>query len=401
MDRSIVVANRAVQPKRIPAKTTKGKASTAKTQYTPPQTVWYGMCKKLRNNVLDVMRSFLGKHGKYTNIVKNSIDAYNRGFYSSSAIEDYKQNDKKRKYPIIADSEQMACHTKFAFYRFSEPMELLADFIHDMVCYSTTNPAISVTLNEIVYQDELAETVVIRGTYVDVDTDEQRDVVVKYMSNNSRIIEEIDFYNKVAAISKDSLPWCDTSMELWGEPILVVKNMQKLDTTDNPYAVGVDILKILKNIHSKIVHSDIKPSNIMKEMDDTGRWTYKLIDYGGSSSDKVGDFFKRYALTKWFANTDQYKDVVGDREKLRTSPKNELLELLHSLRYMQLVIDKPKKRSAAYKGCKGGFERRLAKYYDYLMELPETPSCEDYDALISILSSKKSHKNRDASSSRQ
>lgn len=364
-------------------------ASTSKSNRTPVQSVWYAECQKLRVNVLDIMKLFMAKNGSLSSEVLDAAGAYDRGYNSKSEIEAYKTDLDMRRMPIIADRTQRDCHKKFAFYIGTEPMYILDRFLSDILCYSNLKKSVSIGLTDIIYKDAISSTVVVRGTYIDSDDESSRNVVIKYAKNNTLINKEAKMYKLISELSDHLLPWHDLDVLMWGEPVLVVESMVKLDSDDDPHEVGIDIVEILKHIHEHLVHSDIKPSNIMKRLGEHGDWEYKLIDYGGSTTKRNGSNFYRYAMTKYFANVSNFEQVTREGVPIFTTPKNELLELLFTLRSMELGANAEKPSSSAYKNCKTGFKGKLLKYHEYWKNLPECPEEYQYDNLKLILQGEK------------
>jgi hypothetical protein len=190
-----------------------------------------------------------------------------------------------------------------------------------------------------------------------------------YQGSEFDITHEIALYTQIDSIDRSALPWFSASYMLWREPVLIVRTRTVLDSTDSERDVGISILKKLKVIHRVCLHCDIKVDNILKDSND-----YYLLDFGQSTpiDEKKGDWHTRYVHTKKYMRQ-------GFQNK--TSIKTDLVELLHTLRKIQLL-----REDKEGDDCRKGFSGCLKRYKKVLDTLDEYPSSSVYDKLIASLS---------------
>lgn len=349
---------------------------------TSPQLVWAGLRRVLRKNILAVMDEYVSKMGQYSEDILNRAGAYNRGFFSNGNVADFKDDKKMRQSPILYGDSVQNTHLRVAFLWATEPKTMIDRYLDTVICYSTKGNA-TVKLSHVLYQDSNVNTIVMRGTYTD--DNETREVAVKYITNNRLVEKEISLYERLASIDSEIVPWFQSNMMLWGEPVLVTELLTPLDAGDDIRDIGMDVIDCFKKIHFLIVHSDIKPSNIMKRKNKRGQWAYILIDYGGSTDKKEGEMYVRRAYSKYFANIENPEELGQPGKKCFTSPKNELLELLYTLNAIRLGAVGTNRPTKAYKMCKDNFEDVLAECYDHWLTIPTTPSMDDYGIMSAIL----------------
>lgn len=202
-------------------------------------------------------------------------------------------------------------------------------------------------------------------------------VVKWYQGDTFDIRHEIAMYNAIGSLDHTILPWFSGSYTVWTDPVLVMELLTILDDTDHENDVGISVLNKLKLIHRVCIHSDIKPSNIVKRAD-TGN--YYLIDYGQSTTlDEVEEGGQgRTRLHRRHVHTKKYNRLGY---KHRTSIKTDLLELLYSLRQIQITRTNDNKKDP-----RANFKGSLHSFHSVLEGTGEYPGEEIYDKLISTLS---------------
>lgn len=217
-----------------------------------------------------------------------------------------------------------------------------------------------------------------------------KEVIIKaYQTYKRDTSYECSIYKKLGM----PCPILSVDYKMWGLPVLVMERLYQLSETDDPYNVGIGVLRQLKNVFKYGVHSDIKPANIMKKMVD-GRMEYHLIDYGGMTMERMDTGYRRFTHTKYFVSQSKR----GQKMKKAKGPNvvhpwNDLKELGYTMKGLQLDI---KKISYVEKDSKGNkidnvrndFKGRLGKYMKYIDRMDEVKevSDEEIDILISILS---------------
>ena len=183
------------------------------------------------------------------------------------------------------------------------------------------------------------------------------------------VLHEIRLYQAIHQLDSSILPWFSGNYRVWNDPVLVVRIKRVLEGTEDECQVGITLLRKLKVIHKVCIHCDIKPANIVKEEDDSD---YYLIDYGQSTPiDDVGTtYHNRHVYTNGY-----YRDGW----KSRTTVKTDLLELLYTLRKIQLD------RQDRSGDKRSGFKGALGRYYSIVQKLPEYPNEDAYDRLADAL----------------
>jgi len=154
-----------------------------------------------------------------------------------------------------------------------------------------------------------------------------------------------------------------------GLPVLMMDKMEKINSKDDPYLVGVDVLKFLQSFHKIGCHSDIKRDNILKNTD--GK--YSLIDFAHISLQKKGHGYLRIA----FPRVGFYKPSFGHV----TTYREDLIELAFTIN--SLILDE---EDESIFNVDEECEPILWQYLEHVRLLPEKyPGDIDYSELISIL----------------
>jgi serine/threonine protein kinase len=189
---------------------------------------------------------------------------------------------------------------------------------------------------------------------------------------------------------------------MYGQPVLILELLEKLDQTDDPYNIGFEIIHHLYYIHQIGVHTDIKPENIMKisrMSEGKKKMFYYLIDFGGMSCDRFpGGGYRRFVWSpKWTAQIkpNWYKELGmegKETEKVRqTCPRFDFIELGITMRVFQITSKLPTVPSdidERYLHDYTKYKGRLKKYMEYVLSLPnsETYPPEVYRQIQDILS---------------
>jgi hypothetical protein len=218
------------------------------------------------------------------------------------------------------------------------------------------------------------------------------------------VLNDIDFVSKNRAqkLVYRVLPYFSSSYMMYGQPVLILELLEKLDQTDDPYNIGFEIIHHLYYIHQIGVHTDIKPENIMKisrMSEGKKKMFYYLIDFGGMSCDRFpGGGYRRFVWSpKWTAQIkpNWYKELGmegKETEKVRqTCPRFDFIELGITMRVFQITSKLPTVPSdidERYLHDYTKYKGRLKKYMEYVLSLPNSESYppEVYRKLQDILS---------------
>lgn len=358
---------------------------------TPPENEWKAITKDIRNNVVDILNLYKKKYGEIPSKTKQLVDAYCCGKFTSKELNTHDANNKYNKYNSHSE-ETISIMSKHAFFMWTDPFHLLREFTPYMLCYSMPNTSLRVVFDKKpIYESKQTGTVLLTGVY-----DKKESVVVKYTHHSILLMAEIGAYALIVK-NKDSLiiPDVKHNMFVWGDPVLVMEHLSPISSsTDSFIDIGVQILNILSKLHKYMVHSDIKPSNIMKRLSKNKSTQYFLIDFGGSlhESQRKNKYYIRHSYTASYYNAL----YIPNTTILTTNPKNELIELGHTLRRLQLG---PPKTATQYPyktelqinpNLYRTMENDILKtYMDAVSDLPDYPVNSDYKKLQEILSSTK------------
>lgn len=208
-------------------------------------------------------------------------------------------------------------------------------------------------------------------------------VVVKLYQSERHIerntSHEMAIYSKLKDVGCP-VPWVSQKFLFWEQPVLVMRKLDVLDSTDDEYEVASQAIEQLEYLHKFAVHSDIKPGNIMKLWNDGEGIRYFVIDYGGATTIKFKDGYQRWIWSPRYTSQPR-----GEKQQV-TYPKVDLLELAYTMRELQLIRSRDRHNET---DIKTGFKGRLKRYVKQVERLSNHPSADDYRALRSLLSKRK------------
>jgi hypothetical protein len=218
-----------------------------------------------------------------------------------------------------------------------------------------------------------------------------REVVVKWIHSAEAvdITKEINNWQTVLQFGIPT-PWMSFDFTFWGTRALVLEKLFVLDPMDNPYAVGVAILEALRKLSGNGVHSDIKPDNILKRVNEDGSAEYFLMDWEGLSTDKLYYGFVRLVWSPaWTSQVVETKQV--------TTMRNELIELSYTMYWLLLnqpgaeelkeLIETSFNYRHIQKWRAWPAGNLLAQYSEYVKQIDERHITDhDFQTLIQMLS---------------
>jgi len=250
----------------------------------------------------------------------------------------------------------------------------LAKYGYLLWCYAEGKPRIRI----ITKMKEGSHVILFNG-YVE-GTQEQ--VIIKWYSNPGRG-KDTNYENEMYRRLGYPTPCWSTEYEILGTPVLVMRPMDRLSQADDPYEVGIAVLKQLKPLHKFGCHNDIKPDNIMKEQTSEGI-KYYLIDYGGCAVEREEDGYNRWILCPDWPSQPRRSDNGG--RKVITFPKYDLIELGYTMK--GLYIKRKSGKKWISDDVRSGFGGRLGKYMKIVNSLDDELILDPtiIDNLIKILS---------------
>lgn len=236
--------------------------------------------------------------------------------------------------------------------------------------YVYGNKGNNIRLNSLIYKGKRVS--VVSASLYDGISD--RKVVVKhyYKPGIKDTTHEIGVYHllrkSIDARHLDRLlPWFSTGYQFYGEPVMVMEALNRLDHEDNAYQVGADIIHHLSYLHGiGGIHCDIKPDNIMSKSLSGGKMRiYYLIDFGGVTMLKLEEGWERFIWTpKWTVQEPKRGRIVF--------PKHDLLELGVTMRALQIWNEQGVKTELRKEQVHTGFRGRLRRYMHRVNSLPYT-----------------------------
>jgi hypothetical protein len=267
--------------------------------------------------------------------------------------------------------------TTVAILKFISVPRIVKKYMKDVQCLGPNGRSIRL------------EKVIAEGDHVrlftGVESSGDKVVVKWYLSGKRTTALENSMYERLNFVE----PCYSTEFELWGQPVLVMEKLTSLDgETDDIYAMGISVLRQLRELHKWGVHCDLKPGNIMKKRQGDG-WKYLVIDYGGVATERYGYGFKRWIWSpRW---TSQMRRSAAGKEIICTA-YNDFIELGFTMQ--NLFNDRrgiSSKQSPGKDPIRDGpFRGRLNKYIEYLKTVSQDGQEWEpvRETLISILSKK-------------
>lgn len=198
-----------------------------------------------------------------------------------------------------------------------------------------------------------------------------RQVIVKlYQSSSGR---DTSYENGIYRRLGKPEPCFSTAYFLWGCPVLVMAPLRPLDTKDDEYEMGIQVIQQLRYLHRFGVHCDIKPGNVMKRLRYNGKKRYLVIDYGGVSVETKAHGYRRWVWSpKW---TSQPRRSENEGRDVIATAKNDLIELGYTMKTLQ--NDKQgisNRKEGQTDPIRSGFTGRLKQYMDYVSRIDDTAS---------------------------
>lgn len=297
---------------------------------------------------------------------------------------------------------------RYALLRSLSPRVLLKpEWFGEFTCYTESDNRV-IWLEKLIYphSKELSKNKnvrVLEGWCTERGGKENR-VVVKWHKSDSRDIRfETKIYDKLRAAGCP-LPWYSTDYLFWNAPVLVLEKLEKLDGTDDEIQLTRDILTQLRFLHGlSMLHSDIKPANVMKKVDPiTKERKYYLIDYGGAATKLYKHGWRRQCWSERWTSQPRVKDVLtGEHKPQVTTPVNDFFELAltaNSLRRYKLYnhrkFDQDDQSKFDYVGPLALFMDRVLSIQRNLAKMePNRAKLEpkDYDDLLWTLQTPPAH----------
>ena len=303
--------------------------------------------------------------------------------------------------PLVTDNNVQL----YILKREIEPQSVSKDDNHKLIVKNYTN---SNGDRDIKYEIGVYQS--IRSLLLESGYERFRNLLIESYTENYNSLPPQDILNEIETTAKNKaqklvyrvLPYFSSSYMMYGQPVLILELLQKLDQTDDPYNIGFEVIHHLSYIHQIGIHADIKPENIMKiaRMSDGKRkMFYYLIDFGGLTNEKFPEGgYRRFVWSpKWTTQIkpNWYKEAGMDSkesEKIRrTCPRYDFIELGVTMRVFQITSKLPTLPSDIDEKYLHDFTKykgRLKKYMEYVLNLPnsETYPQEVYRDLQDILS---------------
>lgn len=255
----------------------------------------------------------------------------------------------------------------YTLYMFHMEQYLKCKCMTKLKCYSPTTGDVFTVEGEIMRGTHVT---VLHGRSSAVVKGAMTPVVIKW-SGCRDVLPEIKVYNDLKAAGCE-VPWV-AEYKLVGEKAMVMQRLRPLNSKDNAYEVGRQILKQLAVLHEKVgVHNDIKPDNIMaldavdEKKGEKKATKYFLIDHGGVTITKLGPGYRRRIWTRHYT---AQRPHVHDQ---LTSAKYDFIELAYTI---QSLLHWHKERETIHletSEIQSGFEGPLADYMELATRLSET-----------------------------
>jgi len=210
-------------------------------------------------------------------------------------------------------------------------------------------------------------------------------IYIAKWDNEGDILEEIGMWKKARKLGVKTPNFCD--YYFFGYSVLVMEKLGTLDSSDDPMDVCLSLLEDIQLYTNHMVHSDIKPGNIMKSLYEEKK--YYLIDWGIATTYKNENGFLRQSCSRLWTSQDPEEKI--------TTRKNELIELGYTIYGFYLMhylgrsvidlIERNEHRNLSVREgqCIDGKEKKIRKFIEYTLTLDEKVDEEDYVNLRNIL----------------
>jgi hypothetical protein len=257
------------------------------------------------------------------------------------------------------------------------PLSLFSDekYYNDVWCYNKENTKKIKLVKLITNSDNVC---LVKGLMLPGNSP----VVVKmYQGSKKDTSYEVSIYKKIRKTLNIPRVWFSSSFYFWGVNVLVMERLYPINGEDDEYEITRQIIPQMKELHKLGCHNDIKIQNIMKRgiinNDNTISIEYLIIDFGGFTTEKLKDGFKRLVWTPRTAAQKKESNQV-------TYPYYDLIEFCHAMRQVQLS------RIGKKDNVKEGFLGKLKDIYDICKSAEHYPSNEDYNKILKVV---KDHNN--------
>jgi thiamine kinase-like enzyme len=192
-----------------------------------------------------------------------------------------------------------------------------------------------------------------------VQNKENKEYVVKWITKSEKTIIYEIMVLKMLKKMDTSIYYFNDNFTFWGFPVLCMEKLDSLDSTEDEYDVGYQVLKVLKKLHTFGVHNDIKISNIMKKHN-----KIYLIDFEGISIEPMSYGYKRKIWSrKWTSQPYRVCSV--------STAKNDFLELGYVMKGLQLMRNKIKLNSRNIKRLPDDTNSKLYIYMQTVLNIDD------------------------------
>jgi serine/threonine protein kinase len=272
---------------------------------------------------------------------------------------------KNTPYKILSDVK--------ALELFKEPK-----YFNDVWCYHSTKKQ-RITLKSLITNSD--NVCLAKGVLRETDklNSVSHSVVVKiYQGNRYDTRYEVSIYKKIREELNIPNIWFSSSFYFWNVNVLVMERLYAVNGEDDEYEVLRQTIPQLTELHRIGVHNDLKIQNIMKRGVKNGnlrKIEYLIIDFGGFTMERLKNGYRRMVWTPKVASQQKESGQI-------TYPRNDLIELCHAMRQIQL--DRIKSKTTP----KDGFEGKLKDIYKFCLSLDDYPRKADYEKIINMTLSK-------------
>ena len=301
-------------------------------------------------------------------LLKGQLDKIEKKFIDNREVQECYSKYLKD----FRDSHQINDYAKSIIFKMSILKTISPRYFFDqqwfkqVYCYGEDGSKIK--LNKIMKVGKHA--VVCEGKF------KETPVIIKwYQSVKRNITFETNIYQQLhdrGCITPDF----SSKYQFWGTPVLILEKLLQLDSTDNEYQLGIQIIKQLRYLHKLGVHCDIKPQNIMKKVVNN-KVKYLLIDFGGVATEPLSYGYRRWLWSpKWTSQPPHRKNQI-------VSFKHDFIELGYTLKAVQNWRKNKTEEDGEFKS---GYKSKLKRYMNRVDQInQQSIKDDDYNDLIHIL----------------